>query len=467
MLPQVNDLKLRASIGTAGGRPTFAAQYETYTIGTGGTLNPNTLGNKALRPETVTETEIGLDAEAFSRLGLTVNYASAVAKDQIMRVTPPVISGFNNQWQNAGTMENKTFEVSLNVPLIQRRNFNWSTRVNYDRTRSTITKLSVPPFFDGVPGQQGAEQMFQFREGERYGTIYGRKFATSCAELPAPFNVDCGGAGKGFQVNSDGLLVWTGGRDLGAGITDNAWNAFLSGCKNAAGVQVLPTSPGATTCTDPAKGGATGNVVSAPWGTTINWGMPIIVRDSTSSAVKQALGNVLPDYRINFSHTINYRKLFMYGLLDASIGQSVWNEGRHWSFGDFMTKEVDQRGKSVSEARPIGYYWRAPSPDNGLGVGGFYDILAPNSATVEKASYAKIREVNVSYNVGAVRGVGDWTVSVVGRNLHTFTKYKGFDPEVGVTGTTNNITGSSALAAVDAFQFPNLRTFNFALATRF
>src|SRR6185295_154422 len=112
-------------------------------------------------PETVTETEIGLDAEAFSRLGLTVNYASAVAKDQIMRVTPPVISGFNNQWQNAGTMENKTFEVSLNVPLIQRRNFNWSTRVNYDRTRSTITKLSVPPFFDGVPGQQGAEQMFQ------------------------------------------------------------------------------------------------------------------------------------------------------------------------------------------------------------------------------------------------------------------------------------------------------------------
>jgi hypothetical protein len=62
--------------------------------------------------------------------------------------------------------------------------------------------------------------------------------------------------------------------------------------------------------------------------------------------------------------------------------------------------------------------------------------------------------------------VGDWTVSFVGRNLYTFTDYKGFDPEVGVTGATG-ITGSSALNAVDAFNFPNLRTFNFSLSTRF
>ncbi|HET9453774.1 MAG TPA: SusC/RagA family TonB-linked outer membrane protein [Gemmatimonadaceae bacterium] len=461
MLPQLNDLKLRASIGTAGGRPTFSAQYETYSIGTGGTLNPNTLGNKNLRPETVTETEVGIDAEILSRFGVTLNYAKAVAKDQILRVVPPVISGFNNQWQNAGTMENTTFEASINIPLIQRRNFNWSTRFNYDNTESIITKLNVPPFFDG-PAVQGADQMFQFREGEKYGTIYGRKFATSCAELPAPFNTQCGGASPQFEVNSDGLLVWTGGKGLGAGITQNAWNAFLPGCVNAAGTQVLATNPGAVAC---AAGGAT-NQVMAPWGTTINYGMPIILRDSTANALKLPLGNVLPDYRVNVSQTMNYKKLFVYGLLDASIGQYVWNEGRHWSFGDFQTSEVDQAGKSVAEARPLGYYWRAPSPDNGIGVGGLYDILGPHSVTTEKASYAKLREVNVSYNVGAVRGVGDWTVSFVGRNLYTFTDYKGFDPEVGVTGATG-ITGSSALNAVDAFNFPNLRTFNFSLSTKF
>ena len=150
--------------------------------------------------------------------------------------------------------------------------------------------------------------------------------------------------------------------------------------------------------------------------------------------------------------------------MDASVGQSVWNEGRHWALGDFMDREEDQDGKTLATAKPLGYYWR--TQDAGVGVGGFYDALGPNSRTVETASYAKIREINASYNVGAVRGVGDWTISLIGRNLHTFTSYTGFDPEVGLTNVTNS-SGSSALAAVDAFNFPNTRSFTLALGTRF
>ena len=47
---QLSLFKLRASRGTTGQRPSFAAQYETFTIGTGGTLNPATVGNKDLIP---------------------------------------------------------------------------------------------------------------------------------------------------------------------------------------------------------------------------------------------------------------------------------------------------------------------------------------------------------------------------------------------------------------------------------
>lgn len=430
----VNDLKLRVSRGSAGGRPRFDAQYETFTIGTGGTLQPNTLGNKNLRPETVIETEYGFDAELFSRVGLSVNYSDAVSKDQILLVKPPAISGFNNQWQNAGTLASKTWEASLNVPLVQKRNVNWSARVNYDRIRSTITKLNVPPFFDGST-QQGADQIWKFAEGERFGTMYGRKFITSCSELPSTFRSQCG-TGQPFQKNNEGYIVWVGqGNTPRDGITKNLWGT------------VLPAS-------------------ASPWGTDVNWGMPLILRDSTGTGMKVALGNVMPDYRLGFSSTFNYRKLFLYAQVDGSYGQVVWNEGRHWSLGDFMDHEVDQVGKSVADAKPIGYYWRSPKPDDSRGLGGLYDGLGPNSTTTEDASYTKLREVNVSYNVGPVRGVGDWTVSVVGRNLKTWTKYTGFDPEVGLTGNSN-ITGSSALAAVDAFNFPNLRTFSFSLSTRF
>ena len=68
---------------------------------------------------------------------------------------------------------------------------------------------------------------------------------------------------------------------------------------------------------------------------------------------------------------------------------------------------------------------------------------------------------------------GDWTVSVVGRNLKTWTKYTGFDPEVGfgavsgAGGSGANSSGSAVINAVDAFTFPNTRTWTFSLQTSF
>src|SRR2546422_4480773 len=44
-------------------------------------------------------------------------------------------TGFTNQWQNAGTLDNRTWEVSLNLPLIQQHDLSWSTRFIYSRNR--------------------------------------------------------------------------------------------------------------------------------------------------------------------------------------------------------------------------------------------------------------------------------------------------------------------------------------------
>lgn len=452
--PALNNLKLRYSVGTAGGRPSFAAQYEAFSIGAGGALSRSTLGNKNLRPETVTETEIGADAELLSRYGLTVNYARSTSKDQILPVPPPAASGASTIWINAGTLENKTWEASLNVPILHKRNLNYSMRFNYDRNRAYITQLDVPEFFGG-PNQQGATSLFKYAVGERYGTMYGRAFVTDCSQLPSSFASDCG-AGKSFQKNSDGWIVWTGGKNIGQGITNNYWQSALQGCVSATGKAI--TTNGDLACK------ATAGSVMAPWGVTVNWGMPIIQRDSTGTALQVPLGNALPNYRISTAQNFNYKKLYLYGLFEGTYGRSVWNEGRQWSLGDYQLHEIDQVGKSVADAKPMGYYWRAPNPDNGNGVGGLYDILGPNNNTVEDASYVKLRELNVSYNVGAVRGIGDWTVSAIGRNLHTWTKYKGFDPEVGFGGGTS---GSSGINALDAYTFPNLRTLTFALGTKF
>jgi hypothetical protein len=241
-------------------------------------------------------------------------------------------------------------------------------------------------------------------------------------------------------LNDEGYLVWVGqGNNPGMGITNNLWETSL------------PAS-------------------QAPWGVALTWGSPIVLRgnpNNPTDALIVPLGNALPDFRFAITQTFTFKKLTVYALLDAAIGQQVWNEGFHWAHLDFLSKDVDQIGKPVETAKPIGYYYRAGPPD-GTGLGGFYDILGPNSFTVEDASYAKLREVAASYQVGRIAGVGDWSFSVSGRNLLTFTGYRGFDPETGIAGNNNDQAGQSrAINAVDAFVFPNLRTFTVRVATSF
>ena len=122
-------------------------------------------------------------------------------------------------------------------------------------------------------------------------------------------------------------------------------------------------------------------------------------------------------------------------------------------------------GKTVETVKPVGYGWRAGGSE-AAGVGGFYDLLGPNNYNTESGSYAKVREVSLSYQIGQLRGFGDWTIGLTGRNLFTFTNYSGYDPETGSTGGDNQ-TGSGLINQVDAFDFPTLRQFTFTLTTRF
>jgi hypothetical protein len=119
---------------------------------------------------------------------------------------------------------------------------------------------------------------------------------------------------------------------------------------------------------------------------------------------------------------------------------------------------MDQSAVATAEQKPVGYY------DAMYGVSG----LRPSNLFVEDGSFTKLREVSASYRFDAeqlasipglarLSGVG---ISVSGRNLFTWTNYRGFDPEVGISGGD---TGSSALARIEGYQYPNFRTFTAAL----
>jgi hypothetical protein len=450
----VNDLKIRGAVGTAGGRPGQTYQYEAFTLNAGGTIaSVSQLGNKNLKPENTVETEYGVDAELFSKYGLTLTYARSITEDQMLQVPVSSASGFSNQWRNAGQLDSKTWEASLNIPIMTTRNVVWTSRIGYDRNRSYITALDVAPFnrTDGNGNTQ-----FRYQVGERFGQMWAKNVLTACEQLPAEFQGQCGlaGSGKEYQINSDGFVVWTGGFSPGDGVTQNLWQASRNGCeKNGA---PFPQT-GIKNCL------ANGGTVTAPWGqNTLHWGMLMTTRDSSGAEMFVPSGNTQPDFHLSFSQNFQYKRLTLYALVDGNYGMRLFNAEVHWSLGDFNVRFEDQDGKTVETAKPIGYYWRATTPENSAGVGGMYNVLGGNNVTIMKGTYTKLREASASYALGPIRGIGDWSLSVVGRNLMTITDFLGWDPEVG--SANNNVPDAFGSAG---FQYPQSRTFTLTLSTRF
>jgi TonB-linked SusC/RagA family outer membrane protein len=428
-IPHLDELKLRAAYGTAGGRPRFEAQYETYSV-SGGKLSYGTLGNSTLTPELSKELEVGTDLLAFGRVGFTLNYAKTVTENQILLVPLPGFSGFSSQWQNAGTLESKTWEASLDFQLARTPQLSWSARVLFDRNRQRITKLDVAPFPYGGFGGNGTEVFFA-RQGEVLGTFYGTKFATSCADL-------LGGMGgtitcNDFAVNDDGLLVWVG---PGGSLSNPKWGT--------AGPSF----------------GYKGQNRTLMWGAPmIGWGLDPITGDTTN---RLPIGKTTPDFHLGVSTSASWHKVTLYGLLEWVQGISVYNVPQQWGVFRNLAGVMDQTGKATVDRKPIGYY------------GWMYGLttLTPDSYFVQDGSFAKLREVSLQYRfgrdqlarIGFLRSFEGISISLIGRNLFTFTGYNGYDPEVGSNGGE---TGSAALARIDGYQYPNFRSFTAAITVNY
>jgi TonB-linked SusC/RagA family outer membrane protein len=423
----VEDLKLRYSVGTAGGRPNFSAQYETFPL-TDGTLGGGgTVGNPDLRPEFAIEQEMGVDVRLANRFDLSVTYATSEVRDQILNVPLPAASGFNSQWRNAGTLESNTWEASLDASLIERGNFSWSSRLLYDRTRQTITELDRAPYQYGFPNQ-GISAVFYARPGEALGTFYGTRWATSCGDLPS--GTDC----SQFTTNSDGYFVWVGNSNTGGGAGPDG---------------VLGTADDLWGTTGPAVRGL-----------AVHWGTPIVAQDADGETFLR-LGKTTPDFSMGFSNTFTMGAVSLFALFEGTFGVDVYNNPRHWAYFERLHGDLDQAGLPDSEKKPVGYYaalYRSLDP--------------PNSHFVEDGGFVKLREMSLRYAIPSsalgrlpmMRGTERLALSVIGRNLYSWDNYSGYDPEVGFGGGD---TGSASIARFDGFNYPNFRTLTLGIELGF
>lgn len=171
---------------------------------------------------------------------------------------------------------------------------------------------------------------------------------------------------------------------------------------------------------------------------------PSQIRGRNADGTLMTMGDYEPKFTMGFSNDFTVGRFRLYGLLDWRHGGDVVN----------ITQNV--------------YDELATAPDVAAATDRVTRFHNGESVYIQDASFVKLREVTLSYQLpdnlvhsvfgGVASGV---RAELSGRNLKTWTDYKGLDPEVSNFGNQNINRGQ------DLAPYPPSRSYFFTLAVDF
>jgi TonB-linked SusC/RagA family outer membrane protein len=146
------------------------------------------------------------------------------------------------------------------------------------------------------------------------------------------------------------------------------------------------------------------------------------------------LGSNKENFRLNMSNSITYKNFQLYGMIIGSFGGN----------GNFL-----QKNDAAFQSWNIGYYnsnalvkpyWTNENPSNTYPAAFFSGDS--RYSPLQSRGFVRIQDVSISYtfNQGWIKtaGINSMRVFFTGRNLATFTKWIGGDPEMGTTIYSNS-----------------------------
>ena len=167
--------QLETLLGTTTGAN--GRQYITY---------PTTRSNSDLKPEMVTSYELGTEWHFFkNRLGLDFTYYFSKTKNQVMKIALPYSSGVQNQWINAGNIQNKGIELQLNGDFIRTRDITFGATFNFAKNWNKVKELyhnaemgiDMDRYELGNLNFSSAGDVKVYAiEGQQIGTMYGSAY---------------------------------------------------------------------------------------------------------------------------------------------------------------------------------------------------------------------------------------------------------------------------------------------------
>jgi hypothetical protein len=178
-----------------------------------------------------------------------------------------------------------------------------------------------------------------------------------------------------------------------------------------------------------------------------------------------------PKWTGSINSTLRFGKLEFSTLFDFRHGGQMWDGTRAalYRFGTHKDTDIRNQVGTFGQNWETDVYPNVAGPGAGLPAFRSYAewqnwfVTAGGSAGdaqaqfVENASFVKWRELAVSYRIDQPAivgrlGLSDALIRLAGRNLHTWTKYRGLDPE-------SNLGGAEFLTqGIDYFNNPLTRS---------
>jgi len=436
----LNNLKFRVGYGNSGNQSIqaglFSSLMQSLQTPFGLGFRPARIANPELGWETTSQLNIGVDVSLFkNRVDLTIDVYDKQTKDMLLQTTVPRYlggTGYNDiasPFINVGKMENRGVDISINTHNVRKPKLRWDTDITFSLNRNKVLELDNPDkiYWQNLYWYSEFQTATTTRVGHPLGQFWG--YVTE-------------------------------------GIFENQQDILNHAVQVSDGV-VTSENPNGQNLVDKRSGLWIGDIKFKD----LNGDGIISVDDQTF------IGDPNPDFTFGINNTITVGPFDATIYIFASSGAEILNYSRVITEG--MTNIFSNQAATVFDRAQYQYLDASGStsaPENVVLANPGTETPRPTTNDVnrnnrmsdrfiEDGSYLRIQNVKLGYTLPMTltkkARVERMKVYLNVQNLATFTKYSGYDPEIGA------FNQSPLLQNVDMGRYPTPRMFTFGLDVDF
>ena len=438
--------KIRVGWGQTGNANIGGGAWESgmskMPTGLGDSQRPANISNTGIHWEKQVQTNIGFDLNFLkNRINLTVDLYKKVSSDMLMSLTLPSYMGTQGNGSSAlaapkgnfGTIENKGLEITLDTHPIDNKNFSWDSNFQISFNRNKLVALDGSANAQLVGYGQWSDIVSVTEIGQSLYNFYGYVVEGVYESLE-----DIQNSPKAEKYPADGVFnrattVWVGDIKYKDVNGDNVINEH----------------------------------------------------DQTN------IGSPLPKFTFGWTNTFRYKNVDLTVFLNGTYGNKVLNYnmmGQGYNGLVHMNSTWTNQHVSIQDrARLAVVDAEKTYADGSMWYDDITNVKVANTGTktprpsiqdpndndrlstryIEDGSYLRVKNITLGYTfpktVLQKVKIDNVRVYMNIQNLYTFTKYTGFDPEVGAS--TQDSSGLTF--GVDNGRYPSPMTCSFGLNITF